>query len=303
MHLQARWPYAPASQAKKFCNPKIQGSRLGVYVCMKTENFNSCLYRAKVMHHRLSPKRHSFFYEIFMFYLDLDELDLLSEKLKWMSRNRLNLFNFRDGDHLQLPRENPDKSKTVREQISIYLESQGIVIGNGRIMILTNLCTLGYQFNPVSFYFCYDEEGNALCSVVEVGNTFREMKPYFIGPKSLDKNLFHLNTAKDFYVSPFIDLDTHFDFRLSIPDKNLNVRIDDYDKDNNLFFLSTLTGKRTELNDKNLLYYFFSFPLITVKIIFLIHWQAFLLFARKLTFIRKADNLILQKEVFRPYKS
>ena len=139
---------------------------------MENNVINSCLYKARVMHHRLSPKQHVFWYDVFMFYLDLDEINTLSKKLKWMSRNRFNLFNFRDKDHLQLPRENPDTSKTVREHITDYLQENAVNIGNGRIMMLTNLCTLGYQFNPVSFYFCYDEQDNPICSVVEVCNTF-----------------------------------------------------------------------------------------------------------------------------------
>lgn len=282
---------------------KIQGKDLGVYTNMETGNFNSCLYKARVVHHRLSPKKHHFSYDVFMFYLDLDELDMLCNKMKWMSRNHFNLFNFRDRDHLQLPRENPDKSKSVKEHISAYLRENGVEIGIGRIMVLTNLCTLGYQFNPVSFYYCYDENENPVCSVVEVGNTFMEMKPYFLAASTLKKSLFQLNTAKDFYVSPFIDLDAHFVFKLGIPGENLNVHIDDYDKNGNLFFLSSLTGKRAALNDKNLLLYFLSFPMITVKIIVLIHWQAFLLWYKRLRFIRKSDNLILQREVYRPYKS
>src|SRR5476651_735138 len=136
---------------------------------------NSCLYKAHVMHNRLAPKVHSFHYDIFMFYLDLDEIDGLSKKLKFMSCNRFNLFNFRDKDHLQLPKENPDTSKNIRQHITDYLQTQGISIGTGRIMILTNLCTLGYQFNPVSFYFCYDVNDQPVCSVVEICNTFREM--------------------------------------------------------------------------------------------------------------------------------
>jgi DUF1365 family protein len=270
---------------------------------MEAENINSCLYRARVIHHRLSPKTHHFHYDVFMFYLDLDELDSLSRKLKFMSRNRFNLFSFRDEDHLQLPRENPDKSRTIREHVTKYLSENGVDIGKGRIMLLTNLCTLGYHFSPVSFYYCYDERGQPVCSIAEVCNTFREMKPYFLGGQSLKNNLFHLNTAKDFYVSPFIDLDTNFDFKLGIPGDRLKVNINDYDQQGQLFFLSSLNGTRAELTDKNLLLYFVSFPFITLKIIVMIHWQAFLLWAKNFSFSRKSDNMILQKEVFRPYKS
>jgi DUF1365 family protein len=260
---------------------------------------NSCLYKARVMHHRLEPKKHSFHYNIFMFYLDLDEIDGLSRSLRWMDRNKFNLFNFRDKDHLQLPRENPDATKNTRQHIVEYLKDNGVDIGNGRIMLLTNLCTLGYQFNPVSFYYCYNEQDEIVCSIVEVCNTFREMKPYFLGAVTRNGDHFHLNTTKHFYVSPFIDMDTNFDFDLEVPGEKLQVQIDDFKQDGSRFFISTLTGKRVELTDRRLLQYFFSFPLITLQVIGLIHWQALKLWLKKLPFHKKGDNQHLQKEVYR----
>lgn len=262
---------------------------------------HSCLYQAKVMHHRLTPKEHSFHYNVFMFYLDLDEIDSLAARLWWMSRNRFNLFNFRDKDHLQLPREKPDTTKNVRQHIVDYLRLSGITEGLGRIMLLTNLCTLGYQFNPVSFYFCYDEQGQPLCSVVEVCNTFLEMKPYLLGRKTMTANGFRMNTTKHFYVSPFTDMDTDFDFDLQIPGEKLQIRIDDYDRSGKRFFISTLSGKRRPLTDARLLLYFLSFPLITVKVITLIHWQALKLWLKKIPYHKKTDDIHLQREVFRAY--
>jgi len=269
---------------------------------MANAAINSCLYKANVMHHRFAPKVHSFHYDIFMFYLDLDEIDTLSKRLKFMSRNRFNLFNFRDKDHLQLPKENPDTSKNIRQHITDYLQSNGVDIGNGRIMVLTNLATVGYQFNPVSFYFCYDEQEQPLCSIVEVCNTFLEMKPYFLGADTKDGDAYKLNTEKYFYVSPFIEMDTNFDFNLRVPGEKLNVRIDDYDKEGKRFFISTLTGTRKPLTDANLLLYFISFPLITLKVIGLIHWQALKLWVKKIPYHKKEADKHLQKEVFRPYK-
>jgi uncharacterized protein len=238
-----------------------------------------------------------------MFYLDLDEIDEVSRRLRWMSRNRWNLFNFRDKDHVQLPADAPDSSKSVRQHLTDYLLTKGVQIGKGRIQLLTNLCTLGYQFNPVSFYFCYDGQDQPVCSVVEVGNTFREMKLYFLGGDSRQGRAFRSNLPKFFYVSPFIDMDTHFDFDLEIPDENLRLKIDDYDKEGKRFFISTLSGRRKTLSDANLLRYFFGFPLITLKVIGLIHWQAFRLWLKKLPFHKKADRKDLQREVLRPYKS
>jgi len=268
---------------------------------MPDANFNSCLYKARVMHNRLAPKVHRFHYDVFMFYLDLDEVDTLHKKLKYMSRNRFNLFNFRDKDHLQLPKGNPDTGKNVKQHITDYLAANGVDFGNGRIMLLTNLCTLGYQFNPVSFYFCYDEQNQPLCSVVEICNTFLEMKPYFLGAETRLKDGFKLNTEKYFYVSPFIDMDINFDFDLHIPGEKLRIKIDDYDKSGERFFISTLSGDRKPLKDSTLLLYFFSFPLITLKVIGLIHWQALKLWLKKIPFHKKNDDRHLQKEVYRPY--
>jgi DUF1365 family protein len=254
------------------------------------------------MHHRLAPKRHSFSYNIYLFYLDLDEIELLSKKLRWFNYNRFNLFNFRDKDHLQLPKENPDRSKTIKQQITSYLDTNGVNIGDGKIMLLTNLSVLGYNFNPVSFYFCFDKEDKPLCAVAEISNTYHEMKLFFFGKEDLTGNTFKQQTEKLFYVSPFIDLDTFFDFNLAIPHEKLDIKIDDYDKEGKRFFLSTLKGDRKPLTNSNMLRYFFSIPLIPLWIMGLIHWQAFKLWVKKISFHPKAANQALQKDVYKPYK-
>jgi DUF1365 family protein len=269
---------------------------------MNQDKLNSCLYKARVMHNRLHPKVHHFHYDIFMFYLDLAELDTISQKFRWLSRNRFNLFNFRDSDHLQLPFENPDQSKNIREHITQYLTDNAVQIGNGRIMLLTNLCTLGYQFNPVSFYICFNEQEEPVCTIAEVCNTFHEMKPYFIGKKSVN-NEFNLYTVKNFYVSPFIDLDYYFDFKVKVPEEKLNIVINDHDATGNLYFKSSLQGEKASLTDANMIRYFLSIPFITMQITWLIHWQAFKLWCKQIGFHRKAENPQLQTEVYRRYKS
>lgn len=263
---------------------------------------NSSIYSAKVMHHRLAPKKHSFWYKIYLFYIDLDELPVLHKELRWFSYNRFNLFNFRDQDHLQQPKENPDRSKNVKQQLTTYLSANGVEIGNGRIMLLTNLSVLGYNFNPVSFYFCFDENDQPLCAVAEISNTYHEMKMFFFGKEELIEDRFKQKVEKLFYVSPFIDLDTFFDFNLAIPTEKLDIKIDDYDKEGQRFFLSTLKGDRKPLTNGNMLRYFFSIPLIPLRVMGLIHWQAFKLWIKKINYHPKSANQELQKDVYKPYK-
>ncbi len=261
----------------------------------------SCLYKAKVMHNRLSPKPHRFHYNVFMFYIDLDELALLPKKLLMLSRNKFNFFSFKDSEHLQLPIDAPDRSKPTKEHIINYLKQNGFNYTNERIMLLTNLNILGYNFNPVSFYYCVNEQDEPICCVAEVGNTFREMKPYFLGKEQFSDNKFHLNTKKYFYVSPFIEHDTNFDFTLAVPGQKLNIRIDDY-KNDERFFISTLTGEKKQLSNLNLFWYSIRFPFITLKIISLIHWNALLLWLKKIPYHKKADNTGLQRDVYRKHE-
>lgn len=268
---------------------------------------NSCLYECTVMHNRLEPKKNWFQYKIFFFYLDLDEIDEVAKKIWLISHNRFNVFNFRDKDHLEFPKENPVKSKSTKENISTYLQMQNrpeleAQLQGGRMMLLTNLCTFGYQFNPVSFYYFFDKKEEATAAVVEIGNTFLEQKPFFLSPEMLKDDLFHLNTQKNFYVSPFIDHDTIFDFRLKVPRDKLDIKIDDQKKDGTRFFITTLMGKKVELTNWSMIKYAVRFPFITLKVIVLIHYQAAKLWLRGFAFHKKGDHQDLQQEVYKPYK-
>src|SRR5882757_546058 len=104
---------------------------------------NSSLYCCLVMHNRLEPKQHRFHYNVFMFYIDLDEVGYLKKKLLLLSHNRFNFFSFRDAEHLQLPADSPDKNKNTRQHITDYLMENGITEPLHKIMLLTNLNVLG----------------------------------------------------------------------------------------------------------------------------------------------------------------
>jgi DUF1365 family protein len=248
---------------------------------------NSCLYNCDVMHHRVSPVEHAFRYRVFMFCLDLDEIGRLHRRLWFFSKNKFNWFSFFDKDHLI-------GIGSMREKLTAFLRAKNIE-WNGRAMLLTNARTLGYVFNPISFYFCFDENNDPLCAVAEVCNTHKEMKLYVLDKDHFEKETFRLRTPKYFYVSPFSDLDTEFEFIFRIPGTLMQMRVDDY-KQGKQIFLSALTGTQQRLTDTNLLFYGLRFPLITVKIITLIYWQALKLRWKGLPFWRKNANPHLQKD-------
>jgi DUF1365 family protein len=246
------------------------------------------------MHHRLAPREHRFVYHIFMFYIDLDELDLIHARLRLFSRNKFNWFSFQDKDHALFGTS--AKSETVKTKITNYLKSQNIIGNPGKIMLLTNATVFGYTFNPISVYICYDQYNKPFCSVAEVCNTHGEMKLYLLDPGTLTDNVFTRRTTKHFYVSPFSNLDALFEFIFRVPGEDLNIRVDDYE-DNKRFLLSALTGKKKKLTDARLLQYAVQFPMVTVKIIFLIYWQALVLWVKRVPYKKKDTDQHLQKDL------
>lgn len=255
---------------------------------------NSCLYECDIMHCRIKPRRHRFNHRIFMFYLDLDELDSAVYSLRLLSRNRWNIFSFHDEDHLELG------GLTVKENVLRYVQTQGLEGKVGKIMLLTNVRTMGYIFNPVAFYFCFDQDGKPLCVVPEIGNTFGELKPFFIGPEAMRNGVFESEQIKHYYISPFVDLDIPMDFRLAVPGERLNIRIDDI-KNGEKFLYTTMSGPRQELTDMNLWRYAWRFPFVTLKVIFLIHFHALILYLKKVPYHAKEANGHLQKGVYRAW--
>jgi hypothetical protein len=246
------------------------------------------------MHHRLAPKEHRFSYKFFSFYLDLDEIDELTGRILFLSRNRFNVYSFYDRDHIG------EEQSSVKENISAYLREQGVDIKNGRIMLLTYLRMFNYVFNPVSFYFCFDATGEPVCVVPEIGNTFKELKPFFIGNEALKENRFKDTQTKYYYISPFAQLDDNLDFRLTVPDERVNIGIDT-SKDGKKVILTTMLGDKKPLTNRDLLWLTVKFPFVTLKAISLIHWHAFMLWLKKIPFEEKKSNMHLQKEVQRAW--
>jgi hypothetical protein len=274
----------------------------------------SSLYECNVMHHRFAPKSHRFAYRIFMMAVDLDELGSLGRGIALFSVNRSNLFSFQEADYMPTgePMHNGGARApaapvgSLKERVMAYIAGHGVEIPGGRVVLLTLPRVAGSLFNPVSFYFCYDSAGRPAAAIVEVTNTFREVKPYFLGPGAISgpagREAFQSRVPKFFYVSPFSDVDVAFDFQIRAPDDALSIRIDDY-KGNERTLASALTGKRRPLTASRLAWYAVKYPLVTVKVIALIHVHALLLRLKRVPWFAKAARPVDQRELYRPHES
>lgn len=251
------------------------------------------LYRCKVTHKREKPRRNFFSYSIFMFLIDLDEVEKLSGKFSVIGHNRFNLFGFYDKDHFK--QKNLNASLSTRDKLLSYLKSKGFSFVPTRIFLLTNLRILGYVFNPVSFYYLQDENEEVKYVIAEVSNTFGEMKFYAL--KDFSNRFFHEIHDKYFYISPFTRPDDKLELKVGLPDRKFSIMVDNL-RNGDKPVRTVLSGTEEKFSNAKLLWYFFRFPFVTLQIIGLIHWQALKLWLKGVKFHRKNDNRELQREIY-----
>jgi DUF1365 family protein len=239
----------------------------------------SSLYVGTVMHRRLRPRPHRLRYRVFWMLLDLDEIARLPRALRLFSRNRFNAVSFHDNDH------GDGSGRPLREQVEGHLQAAGIAPDGGPIRLFCMPRVFGYGFNPLSVYFCYQRDGSLAALLYEVHNTFRERHSYLIpvdraagaagaaGAAAAARSVIDQNCRKGFYVSPFMDMDLGYTFRVAVPDRRVSVAIQAADRDG-LLLAAALSGERVALTDAALLRALVSHPLLTLKVVGAIHWHA-----------------------------
>lgn len=229
----------------------------------------SALYFSRVMHKRLIPFGHRFDYRVFSLLLDLDDLDGLDRRLRLFSHNRFNLFSLHDKDH------GPRDGSPLRPWLDRLLADAGIDLAGGPVRMLCFPRVLGYVFNPLTLYFCHRPDGSLAAMLYEVRNTFGQMHSYLI-PVEADQAAggpIRQSCDKRFYVSPFMGMEATYRFLLRVPDERLSVLIRQSTPAGETLIASQ-TGRRAPLTDGGLLRAFLTHPLVTLKVMGAIHWQA-----------------------------
>ena len=239
------------------------------------------LYFGKVMHARLKPKQHRFNYRVFSLLIDLDQLTSANMKSRFFSVNQANLMSFHEKDH----------GKRDGSSLRSYIDQ---VFANGgmerphRISLWCNPRVLGYTFNPLSIYYCYNVSGEITALVYQVHNTFGEDHSYIaqVLPPHKSGASIRQSADKIFYVSPFLDMNMRYNFRINAPGKDLRIRILENDAEGPILS-ATFSGERRAFNTKNLLSGATQCFGLTWKIMAGIHYEAFILWCKRVKFHKR----------------
>ena len=251
---------------------------------------NSCIYNGEVNHTRFKPVKHFLNYKTFSLFIDLDEIEQLDKSISIFSHNKFNIFSFYNKDHGD--RDGNCLKKWVISNLKKYKIEGNI----SKIKILCYPRIFGYVFNPLSIFYCY--ENDKLKSIFyEVKNTFNEQHTYIF--KIKDGEEIKQKCKKKFYVSPFMDMETFYNFKLIDPNQRLSVMIKQTDAEGTVL-TATQTGYKKEFNFKQLLINFFKYPLMTLKIISSIHFEALLLW-KKGAIYRKRDKKVFNNLSYEEY--
>lgn len=232
----------------------------------------SALFAGHVMHQRTRPKRHRLRYGVFYLAIDLDEAQTLAKRFRLLSFDRFNLFCFYERDY------GDEAGGPLRDQVVRKLQAAGLE-ASGSIVLMTMPRMLGFAFNPLSVYFCYRGNGDLAAILYEVNNTFGQRHSYIIPAIPDGDGLVRQQSVKSLYVSPFLDSDLRYDFIVRPPEEQVGVSITVSDSSGPILF-AKLSASRRPLTDLALARAFVSYPLLTLKVVAGIHWEAIRLFLK-----------------------
>ena len=234
------------------------------------------LYFGTLRHRRFRPARHEFTYPLFMTFLDIDRIPELMKVSPLASYNRFNWASFAERDHLG------DPNLPLRARLAEDAAREGVAVPDGPIYLLTHLRYLGYSFNPVSFFYCYDRQGQVQAVLAEVANTFGERHNYWLWAANEipSANSKRYRRPKLMHVSPFMPMELDYVFVFTAPGERLTVHMQTLEGEE-AFFDGTLNLKREPWSRAALHRALLRHPWMTGKVIGAIHWEALKLYLKK----------------------
>ncbi|MEM9879126.1 MAG: DUF1365 domain-containing protein [Pseudomonadota bacterium] len=237
------------------------------------------LYKSIVIHKRFRPAVHQFQYRVFSMLLDLDDLESADQAGGWLfGVNRRALLSFWDKDH------GPSDGTPAGAWARGILNQSDIGWDGTSLRLLCFARMWGYVFNPLAIYYATNADGGLAGVLYQVTNTFGERHSYVLaGDGSL---VAKHGIDKGFHVSPFMDMDQRYEFRIASPDAALRVRIDEY-SDAGKTLMASQTGKKQPFTKRALASLFARHPLMSLKIIVAIHYEAIHLWRKGLQFYKK----------------
>jgi uncharacterized protein len=245
----------------------------------------AALYVGDVMHARLKPVGHRFSYRVMSLLIDLDRLDVADRQTPLFGVNRRALYSFYEADHGRRD------GSSLRLYAKRCAAEHGIDLTGGRILLLCYPRLFGYTFNPLSVYYCYRADGEPALLIYEVRNTFGDIHAYALPVKSGDVSPAGIRQTQDkrFYVSPFVEMAMRYHFRVKLPQDRVKLRILETDSEGPLLS-ATFSGQRRALTTQELLRSFFSLPMVTLKIMAAIHWEALRLWLKGVRLVPRRDK-------------
>ncbi|MDF1687424.1 MAG: DUF1365 domain-containing protein [Parvibaculaceae bacterium] len=241
----------------------------------------TCIYKGSVHHTRRRPKQHRLHYRVFSLFIDLDELHLINAENKVLRINRPGLFSFWERDH------GKGDPVGLKDWVLSHLEQSGFETDDVSVCLLCYPRILGYVFNPLSVYYCYDRHGQLMASLHEVNNTFGEKHTYILGRSTSPHAASYQQTAqKNLAVSPFTKMEGVYQFKMNLPNENLHLHIGLHDGQGQVMSAS-FTGKRHSISERALLLAFIQYPLMTLKVMLGIHVEALRLWLKGIPLITR----------------
>jgi uncharacterized protein len=244
----------------------------------------AALYFGEVMHARLKPMGHRFSYRVMSLLIDLDRLSEADRKSALFGVNRAALYSFQEADHGRRD------GSPLRAYVQRCAAKHDIDLTGGRVWLLCYPRLFGYTFNPLSVYFCYHADGGLALVIYEVRNTFGDIHAYVLPVKPGEISAAGIRQQQDklFYVSPFVEMAMRYHFRISPPGDTVKLRILETDREAPLL-AATFHGRRYALTTPALLRAFFALPLVSLKIVAAIHWQALRLWLKGARLVPRPD--------------